>query len=227
MHVYVTHWKRKIVNVTKFVDCSLFYQIFASAFMTMDCSLLWNSHTTWNTYRVYVHQNKINSTKNSTCQIISNVFYDLICARLPWIVPMKDFAACKVTRIAKSEKFCLWKAEFSSRNLQSLTCPQSSVSVSPYWCEGCDGIWFDFFFLPITPCSHCARYMKTTGDESAAIPLTIGIRNLSCTDKESGIDSVESRDQFKSLGKLLTYPSAKPTFCPKREVSVYVSLGEG
>ena len=24
-----------------------------------------------------------------------------------------------------------------------------------------------------------------------------------------------------------TYPSSKPTFCPKREVSVYVGLGEG
>ena len=107
MHVYVTHWKRKIVNLTKFVDCSLFYQIFASAFMTMDCSLLWNSHTTWNTYRVYVHQNKMNSTKKSTCQTISNDFYNLICARLTWIVPIKDFAACMVTRIAKSEKFCL------------------------------------------------------------------------------------------------------------------------
>ena len=131
IHVYVTHGERKIIHVTKFVDCSLFNQIFASAFMTMDCSLLWNSHTTWNTYRVYVHQNKINSNKNSTCQIISNLFDNLICARLPWIVPIKDVAACKVTRIAKSEKFCLWNAEFSSRNLQYLNRPQSSLSVSP------------------------------------------------------------------------------------------------
>ena len=28
-------------------------------------------------------------------------------------------------------------------------------------------------------------------------------------------------------GKLPTYPSLKPTFCPKREVSVNVGLGEG
>ena len=131
IHVYVTHGERKIIHVTKFVDCSLFNQIFASAFMTMDCSLLWNSHTTWNTYSVHVHQNKMNATKKSTCQIISNDFYNLICSRLPWIVPIKGFAACKVTRIAKSEKFCLWNAEFSSRNLQYLNRPQSSLSVSP------------------------------------------------------------------------------------------------
>ena len=29
------------------------------------------------------------------------------------------------------------------------------------------------------------------------------------------------------LGKLLTYPSPKATFCPKRGVSVNVGLGEG
>ena len=28
-------------------------------------------------------------------------------------------------------------------------------------------------------------------------------------------------------GKLPTYPSPKPSFCPKREVSVNVSLGKG
>ena len=28
-------------------------------------------------------------------------------------------------------------------------------------------------------------------------------------------------------GKLTTYPSPKPTFCPKRDVSVNVDLGEG
>ena len=34
-------------------------------------------------------------------------------------------------------------------------------------------------------------------------------------------------DEFRFLGKLPTYPSPKPSFFPKREVSVNVSLGEG
>ena len=34
-------------------------------------------------------------------------------------------------------------------------------------------------------------------------------------------------DHFRVSGKLPTYPSPKPSFCPKWEVSVNVSLGEG
>ena len=34
-------------------------------------------------------------------------------------------------------------------------------------------------------------------------------------------------DQVRFSGKLPTYPSPKPTFCPQLEVSVNVGLGEG
>ena len=41
-------------------------------------------------------------------------------------------------------------------------------------------------------------------------------------------DREENRDHVIYVsGKLPTYPSLKPTFCPKREVSVNVGLGEG
>ena len=36
----------------------------------------------------------------------------------------------------------------------------------------------------------------------------------------------ENADKFRFLGKLPTYPSLKPTFCPKWEVSDNVGLGE-
>ena len=36
-----------------------------------------------------------------------------------------------------------------------------------------------------------------------------------------------SISSFWVSGKLSTYPSPKPTFCPKSEVSVGVDLGEG
>ena len=39
--------------------------------------------------------------------------------------------------------------------------------------------------------------------------------------------NVHHTDQFRFAGKLPTYPSPKPSFCPKWEVSVNVSLGEG
>ena len=63
-----------------------------------------------------------------------------------------------------------------TRVVQWLTCPQSSLSVSPYRFEGCDGKeeskgerGLPPFFLPITPCSCRTHYVKTTGDESGAV----------------------------------------------------------
>ena len=60
---------------------------------------------------------------------------------------------------------------------EQLTPPQSSLSVSPYWREGCDGKEESegerrpLFALPITPCSRRASYAKTTGDESGRAGL--------------------------------------------------------
>ena len=39
--------------------------------------------------------------------------------------------------------------------------------------------------------------------------------------------SLRLSGSIKVSGKLPIYPSPKPTFCPKREVSVNVGLGEG
>ena len=47
------------------------------------------------------------------------------------------------------------------------------------------------------------------------------------TDIPVYIPSPKRARPIKVSGKLLTYPSPKPTFCPKWEVSVDVGLGEG
>ena len=39
--------------------------------------------------------------------------------------------------------------------------------------------------------------------------------------------SIAYMDQFRFPGKLPTYPSPNPKFCPKWEVSVNTDLGEG
>ena len=46
-------------------------------------------------------------------------------------------------------------------------------------------------------------------------------------DPHKSSSNKNNKDQFKVSRKLPTYPSPKPTFCPKWEVSVNVSLGEG
>ena len=47
------------------------------------------------------------------------------------------------------------------------------------------------------------------------------------TSLDGSEDTSRSSLSGKRLGKLPTYPSPKPTFCPKRKVSVNVGLGEG
>ena len=44
---------------------------------------------------------------------------------------------------------------------------------------------------------------------------------------ENIISGEKTTDQFRSLGKLPTYPSPKSTVCPKWELSDNVDLGEG
>ena len=224
MHVYVTHWKRKIVNVTKFVDCSLFYQIFASAFMTMDCNLLWNSHTTWNTYRVYVHQNKMNSTKKSTCPIISSDFYNLIYARLPWIVPIKDFAACIVTRKVRS-------FACGMRNSAQGICNPWLVPSRLFLSlrSGARGVMgFDSFLFP----SHLPLLPPRALREDDWGRVSSNPANDWNPETKLCWQGVRNRqrrirESIYVSGKLLTCPSPKPTFCPKREVIVNVGLWEG
>ena len=49
-------------------------------------------------------------------------------------------------------------------------------------------------------------------------------------EEEGGIQACEERvfpESIEVSGKLPSYPSPKPTFCLKREVSVNVGLGEG
>ena len=74
---------------------------------------------------------------------------------------------------------------------------------------GFDLISFSFPSPP-APSSRVTR--GRLGDESAAIPLTIGIRKPSFADKESETDSAESRDEFTLLGNCSPAPPLSQHF---------------
>ena len=56
-----------------------------------------------------------------------------------------------------------------------------------------------------------------------ATPLHMNVNSLLPVD----VHPLKRRINFRFRGKLPTYPSPKPSFCPKWEVSVNVNLGEG
>ena len=67
-----------------------------------------------------------------------------------------------------------------------------------------------------------SQYEEWTGsrknnDENTLFPSKISYRK----------DSKMAPDQFGYLPKKVTYPFSNPPFCPKKELSVNVTLGDG
>ena len=56
-----------------------------------------------------------------------------------------------------------------------------------------------------------------------ATPLHMNVNSLLPVD----VHPLKRRINFRFRGKLPTYPSPKPSFCPKWQVSINVNLGEG
>ena len=57
--------------------------------------------------------------------------------------------------------------------------------------------------------------------------MSVKMMTILEADRDIWADSVTHVGSFSVSGKLPTYPSPKPTFWPKWEVSVYVGLWEG
>ena len=65
--------------------------------------------------------------------------------------------------------------------------------------------------------------MRGGGDCTQATKIVV--ENCQCYGKKT--NQQQFTDHYTFLRKLPTYPSPKPKFCPKGEVSVNVGLGEG